>query len=144
AGLDFPFAHRRDRRYAGPTQQGIGMAQDNLSDDILFSSVRELGNRLRQGKLSPVALAQAYLDRLQKHGPKLGAVVTVTRELALEQARAADKEIRDGKYRGPLHGIPYGLKDLAATRGIPTTWGAEPFRKQMLDYDATVVRKLRQ
>src|SRR5262245_38455913 len=119
------------------------MAQDNLGDDILFSSIRELGNRLRQGKLSPVALAEAYLDRLQKHGPKLGAVATVTRELALEQARAADKEIRAGKYRGPLHGIPYGAKDLLATRGIPTTWGAEPFRKQVFDYDGTVIRKLR-
>src|SRR5215510_5392321 len=120
------------------------MAQDKLADDILYSSVRDLGNRLRTGKLSPVALAEAYLSRLDKLGPKLGAVVTVTRELALQEARAAEKEIKGGKYRGPLHGIPYGVKDLLATRGIPTTWGAEPFRKQVFDYDATVVRKLRE
>jgi aspartyl-tRNA(Asn)/glutamyl-tRNA(Gln) amidotransferase subunit A len=70
-------------------------------------------------------------------------VVTVTREPALKEARAAETEIRAGKIRGPLHGIPYGVKDLVATRGIPTTWGAEPFRKQVFDYDGTVVRKLR-
>jgi aspartyl-tRNA(Asn)/glutamyl-tRNA(Gln) amidotransferase subunit A len=119
------------------------MPQDTIGEDILYSSVRELGQRLRQRKLSPVALTEAYLDRLQKLGPRLNAVVTVTREPALKEARAADGEIRAGKFRGPLHGIPYGLKDLAATRGIPTTWGAEPFRKQVFDYDATIVRKLR-
>lgn len=114
-----------------------------IGDDVLYLSVRDLGQRLRQRKLSPIALTEAYLDRLQKHGPRLNAVVTVTRELALKEARAADEEIRAGKYRGPLHGVPYGLKDLAATRGIPTTWGAEPLRKQVFDYDATVVQKLR-
>ncbi len=119
------------------------MPQDTLGEDILYLSVRELGNRIRARKLSPVALAEAYLDRLQKLGPRLGAVVTITRELALREARAADEEIRAGNYRGPLHGVPYGRKDLAATRGIPTTWGAEPYRKQVFDYDATVVRKLR-
>src|SRR5207253_10442473 len=68
----------------------------------------------------------------------------ITRDLALREARVADEEIRAGKYRGPLHGVPYGVKDLAATAGIPTTWGAEPYRKQVFDYDATVVRKLRE
>jgi aspartyl-tRNA(Asn)/glutamyl-tRNA(Gln) amidotransferase subunit A len=118
------------------------MAQD-ISDDVLFLPLRELGNRLRTRKVSPVALTEAYLDRLQKLGPKLGAVVTVTRDLALKEARAADEEIRAGKYRGPLHGVPYGAKDLLATAGIPTTWGAEPYRKQVFDYDAAVVQKLR-
>lgn len=116
----------------------------NITEELLYSSVRDLGNALRQKKLSPVALTEAYLERLQRLGPKLGAVVTVTRELALQEAAQADKEIRAGKYRGPLHGIPYGIKDLAATRGIPTTWGAEPYRNQVFDYDATVVRKLRE
>src|SRR5262245_44016546 len=106
------------------------MAQDKLADDILYSSVRDIGNRIRTGKLSPVALSEAYLSRLDNLCPKLGAFVTVTRDLALQEARAAEKEIKAGKYRGPLHGIPYGVKDLLATRGIPTTWGAEPFRKQ--------------
>src|SRR5262245_32172300 len=119
------------------------MAQDKIPDDVLFASIRELGTRIRKGKLSPVALAEAYLDRLDKIGPKLGAVVTVTRELALKEARAAEDELRKGKDRGPLHGIPYGVKDLVATRGIATTWGAEPYRKQVFDYDGTVVRKLR-
>jgi aspartyl-tRNA(Asn)/glutamyl-tRNA(Gln) amidotransferase subunit A len=120
------------------------MAQPAITDDILFASVRDLGNRIRGGKLSPVALTEAYLERLEKLGPKLGAVVTVTKELAGAEARAADKEIRGGKYRGPLHGIPYGLKDLVATRGIPTTWGAAPYQKQVFDFDGTVVRKLRE
>jgi aspartyl-tRNA(Asn)/glutamyl-tRNA(Gln) amidotransferase subunit A len=114
-----------------------------VTEDILFAPVRKLASLIRTRRLSPVALTEAYLDRLDKLGPRLGAVVTVTRKLALEEARAADKEIRAGKYRGPLHGIPYGAKDLLATRGIPTTWGAEPYRKQVFDYDATVIKKLR-
>src|SRR5262249_40571888 len=93
-------------------------------------------------QISPVALAEAYLDRLEKIGRKLGAVVTITRDLALKQAKAAEQEIKAGKYRGPLHGIPYGVKDLLATNGIPTTWGAAPFKSQVFDHDATAVRKL--
>ena len=84
-----------------------------------------------------------YLDRLKKYGPKLNCVVTLTEELALAQAAQADKEIRAGKYRGPLHGIPWGGKDLFATKGILTTWGAGPFQNQVLDYDATIVERLR-
>jgi aspartyl-tRNA(Asn)/glutamyl-tRNA(Gln) amidotransferase subunit A len=88
-------------------------------------------------------LTEAYLERLELNGPKLGAVVTITRELALEEARRAEREISSGRYRGPLHGIPYGVKDLLATRGIPTTWGAAPYKDQVFDYDATVVKRLR-
>ena len=84
-----------------------------------------------------------YLERLKKHGPALNCVVTLTEELALAQAAQADKEIRAGRYRGPLHGIPWGAKDLFATKGIPTTWGAAPFQNQVFDYDATVVERLR-
>jgi Asp-tRNA(Asn)/Glu-tRNA(Gln) amidotransferase A subunit family amidase len=116
----------------------------SLDEATLYLSVRELGNGIRAGRLSPIALAEAYLERLQKIGPRLNAVVTVMRELGLQQARAAEREVKQGNYRGPLHGIPYGLKDLAATRGIATTWGAEPARKQVFDYDATVTRKLRE
>jgi aspartyl-tRNA(Asn)/glutamyl-tRNA(Gln) amidotransferase subunit A len=119
------------------------MAQETLSDDILFAPIREQAERLRTRRLSPVALTEAYLDRLQKIGPRLNAVVTLMRQSALKEARAADEQIRAGKYRGILHGIPYGAKDLLATNGVPTSWGAEPLRKQVFPYDATVIRKLR-
>lgn len=120
------------------------MPRADITEDILFAPVSELAELLRTQKLSSEALTGACLDRLDKVGPKLGAVVTVTRDLALEQARAADREIKAGRYRGPLHGVPYGAKDLLATKGIPTTWGAEPYRDQVFDHDATVVRKLRE
>ena len=113
-----------------------------LSDDILFYSVRELGSKIKAKKLSPVELTEGYLDRLKKYGAKLGAVATITRDLALKQAKEAEKEIAGGNYRGPLHGIPYGAKDLLATKGIRTTWGAPPFKDQIFDYDATVVHRL--
>jgi aspartyl-tRNA(Asn)/glutamyl-tRNA(Gln) amidotransferase subunit A len=114
-----------------------------IADDILFAPVRQLAESIRAGKLSPVELAEAYLDRLEKIGPKLGAVVTVMRELALGEARAAEREIKAGKYKGALHGVPYGVKDLLATRGAPTTWGAAPFKDQVFDFDAAIVKKLR-
>jgi len=113
-----------------------------IDDSILFASVKELGARIRSGKISPVDLTEAYLERLEGPGRRLGAVVTVTRDRALLQARKAEKEIRAGKIRSPLHGVPYGAKDLLATRGIPTTWGAPPYRDQVFDYDATVIRRL--
>lgn len=115
-----------------------------LSDDVLFSSVRQLGDAIRTRKLSPVDLTEAYLKRLETIGPKLNAVVTITRDLALAQARAAEKEIAAGKYRGPLHGIPYGAKDALSAKGIPTTWGTAPYRNQVFDYDATVIVRLRE
>lgn len=113
-----------------------------IGEDVLFSSVRELGEMIRTRKISCLELTEAYLERLETIGPKLGAVVTVTRELALSQAHRANQEILAGRYRGPLHGIPYGAKDLLATKGIPTTWGAEPYRGQVFDYDATVIGRL--
>ncbi|MEE8201564.1 MAG: amidase family protein, partial [Candidatus Acidoferrales bacterium] len=99
---------------------------------------------MRSGQLSPVDLTESYLDRLERLGPKLGAVITITKELALEQARQAERELNAGRYRGPLHGIPFGVKDLLATRGVKTTWGAPPYRDQVFDYDSTVVRRLRE
>ena len=108
-----------------------------------FRTIRELGADLRAGRVSPVALAETCLDRLETVGRKLNAVVTLTRERALEQARRAERELKAGHDRGPLHGIPYGAKDLLATSGgIPTTWGAAPFRDRCFDYDATVIRRL--
>lgn len=115
-----------------------------LGDDVLFLTVEELGPQIKAKKISPIELTESYLARLEKLGPKLGAVATLTRDLALEQARAAEKEIFSGKYRGPLHGIPYGSKDLLATRGIPTTWGAPPFKDQVFPFDGTVITKLRE
>src|SRR5438876_360588 len=120
------------------------MAKPDITEDTLFAPVSELAQLLKTQKLSSEALTRAYLGRLEKLGPKLGAVVTITRGRALAQARQADLEIQAGRYRGPLHGVPYGAKDLLATNGIPTTWGAAPFKSQVFDYDATVVRKLRQ
>jgi aspartyl-tRNA(Asn)/glutamyl-tRNA(Gln) amidotransferase subunit A len=113
-----------------------------VSDDLAFVTVVELGRLLRQRKVSATQLATYFLDRLERYGPRFNAVVTVTRERALAEAAQADREIRQGKWRGPLHGIPYGVKDLLATKGYPTTWGAEPYRGQHLDADATVVERL--
>jgi Asp-tRNA(Asn)/Glu-tRNA(Gln) amidotransferase A subunit family amidase len=96
--------------------------------------------RLRQ--VSPVELTRLYLQRCRKYNARLHCVVTFTEELALKQAQQAESEIVKGKYRGPLHGIPWGAKDLLATRGIPTTWGARPYENQVFDYDATVVQRL--
>ena len=115
-----------------------------IGEDVLYLPVTELSARLRSRRLSPVELTQAYLDRIAKLSPRLNAFETVTPEVALEQARAAEKEINAGRHRGPLHGVPYGAKDLLATRGIPASWGAAPCRGQVFDFDATVVRKLRE
>jgi len=115
----------------------------DVTDDILFASVREQGRLIRAQQLSPIALTEAYLERLEKLGPKYNAVVTITRDLARQEAKAAEAELKAGKDRGPLHGIPYGVKDLAATKGYPTTWGAEPFKDRIIEADATIVTKLR-
>jgi aspartyl-tRNA(Asn)/glutamyl-tRNA(Gln) amidotransferase subunit A len=115
-----------------------------VAEETLYMTVAELGPQIKEKKLSPVELTRAYLDRLEKYGPKLGAVATLMAETALAEAQKAEQEIQKGDYRGPLHGIPYGAKDLLATKGVPTTWGAPPFKNQMFDYDATVIRKLRE
>ena len=112
-------------------------------DDLAFTTVPELAELIRTRKVSPVELTRMYVARLKKYGPKLNCVVTLTEDLALKQAAEAEREIKAGKYRGPLHGIPWGAKDLFATKGIRTTWGAEPYRDQMIDYDATVIKRLR-
>ena len=115
-----------------------------LPPDILYSSLQELSGKIRARKLSPIELTEAYLNRLDQLGRQLGTIATIVREQAMEEARTAEKEIAAGRWRGPLHGIPYGAKDLLATRAIPTTWGAPPFKDQVFDYDATVVGKLRE
>ncbi|HLJ85585.1 MAG TPA: amidase [Candidatus Angelobacter sp.] len=113
-----------------------------LGNDILFLSVTELAKRIRQKEISPVQLTESYLERSRTVGSRLNAYATLTPDLAMQQAQAAEKEIAAGKYRGPLHGIPYAAKDLLAVKGFPTTWGARPYKDQAFNYDATVIRKL--
>ena len=111
-------------------------------DDLAFLPVTELSELLRTRRVSSVQLTEMYLARLRKFDPVLKCVISLTEERALRQARAADSEIARGRYRGPLHGIPWGAKDLLAVRGYKTTWGAGPFREQVIDADATVVERL--
>src|SRR5438132_1695643 len=108
-----------------------------------YATIDELGAMLRNQQTTSVALTQFYLERLERLGPKLNAVVTITRDRAMDEARRADADLAAGNHRNrPLLGIPYGVKDLLATKGIATTWGAEPFRNQVFDYDATLIARL--
>jgi Asp-tRNA(Asn)/Glu-tRNA(Gln) amidotransferase A subunit family amidase len=116
---------------------------ENL-DQLAFYSVRELGELLKTRQITSEKLTRFYLERLKKYGPKLECVVTLTEELALAQAKQADAEIAAGHYRGPLHGVPYGAKDLLATKDIRTTWGAAPYTNQVFKDDATVIKRLEQ
>jgi len=109
---------------------------------LAYYSVGELSELIRKRKISSLDLTKFFLSRLKKHGPSLECVITLTEELALQQAAAADREIAEGKYRGILHGIPYGIKDLFSVKNYKTTWGAEPYRDQIIDCNATVVQKL--
>ena len=111
-------------------------------DEVAFMSVADLGVLIKSGALTSVRLTKIYLDRLRKYDDTLHAVIGITEALALKQAAQADEEIRQGKYRGPLHGIPYGIKDLFSVPGYKTTWGAEPYRDQVLTDKAFVVQKM--
>jgi aspartyl-tRNA(Asn)/glutamyl-tRNA(Gln) amidotransferase subunit A len=111
--------------------------------DVRFSGAVELGRMIRDRKVSSTDLAKLYLDSLDSHGRRLNAVAELTRDLAMEQARRADDELRGGAIRSPLHGVPWGAKDLLATKGIPTRWGSPAHADQVFDYDATVVERLR-
>ncbi len=112
--------------------------------DIAFAPVTYLSNWIRQGRLTSERLTGLYLDRLERFDPQLRCVITLMRDSALSQAREADSEIGAGRYRGPLHGIPWGAKDLLDTAGVPTTFGAEPFRNRVPLTDAVVVQRLRE
>jgi len=113
-------------------------------EDLAFYSVAQLGALIRSRLLTSVELTRFCLELLQRLGPTLECVVTLTEELALAQAEQADAELAAGKYRGPLHGIPYGAKDLLATKGIKTTWGSAIFKEQVIDEDAVVITRLRE
>jgi len=113
-----------------------------LSENILYLSAGELAKKIEARAISPVELTESYLARAEKFGPKLNAFATLTPDLALEQAHAAEREIKAGRYRGPLHGIPYAAKDLLAVKGYPTTWGVKPFAKQVFDENAAAIEHL--
>ena len=130
---------QRDRFTRSDANPGPLPAND---EDIAFASVTRLSRWIETRKLSSQRLTNLYVARLQRFNPKLRCVITVTRELAIAQAKQADEEIAAGKYRGPLHGIPWGTKDLLDTAGIPTTYGAEPFRNRVPAEDAAVVKRL--
>ncbi len=116
-------------------------APENL-EDLAFASVSTLARLIKSRKITSMQLTKMYLERLKKYGPLLECVVTLTEDLAWRQARRADEEMAVGQYRGPLHGIPWGAKDILAVKGYKTTWGAMPYRHQVIDLDATVVKKL--
>jgi Asp-tRNA(Asn)/Glu-tRNA(Gln) amidotransferase A subunit family amidase len=129
----------RDRFIRSKTDPGPLPTKD---EDIAFASVTQLSRWIEQRKLTSERLTHLYLARLEQFNPKLRCVITLTRDLALEQAKKADAEIAAGKYRGPLHGIPWGGKDLLDTAGIPTTYGAECFRNRVPTKNAAVVQRL--
>jgi Asp-tRNA(Asn)/Glu-tRNA(Gln) amidotransferase A subunit family amidase len=136
-GMTLP-DERRGLRYVPP--EGVTRPAD--LDDVAHWPVTHLAELVRTRQVLPSELTEMYLARLQRYNSQLLAVVTLTADRARAQAARLDAELRAGNYRGPLHGIPWGAKDLLATRGYATTWGATPYREQMLDYDATVVERL--
>ena len=136
-GMSFPTEHQALVQGDAPPPP----ARDDR-DRLAFATVTQLAQLIQSRQISSLELTQLYLDRLGRYDSDLHCVVTLTEELALAQARHADEEIAAGRYRGPLHGIPWGAKDLLATKGIPTTWGAEPYQEQVPDHDAAVVQRL--
>jgi Asp-tRNA(Asn)/Glu-tRNA(Gln) amidotransferase A subunit family amidase len=127
---------------AAPTPARDGNAPALADQDLAFLTVAEMASRLRTKRISSTELTKLYLDRLHRFDPTLLCVITFTDDLAMEQARKADQDLAAGRGRGPLHGIPWGVKDLFAARGYRTTWGAKPFEDQMIDEDSAVVARL--
>jgi Asp-tRNA(Asn)/Glu-tRNA(Gln) amidotransferase A subunit family amidase len=130
----------RDRFVRSQTDPGPLPSSDA---DIAFAPLWQLSRWIETRKLTSLRLTNIYLDRLQRFDPKLRCVITLTHGIALEQAKSADAEMAAGKYRGPLHGVPFGVKDLLDTAGIATTWGAEPYRNRVPTTDSAVVKRLR-
>lgn len=131
----------KDRKPLKMTEAS-GIQVPSNFEDLAFYPVTELAQLIKSRKITSTELTQLYIERLKKYGPRLECVITLTEELALAQAKRADKEIASGRYRGPLHGIPWGAKDLLSTKGIKTTWGAMPYKDRIIDVDATVVKRL--
>jgi Asp-tRNA(Asn)/Glu-tRNA(Gln) amidotransferase A subunit family amidase len=137
-GRKFPEARHR----AMVRSKVAPRASSDDTEEFAFLPVTELSELVRRRRVTSLQLTQMYLARLKRYDPVLKCVITLTEDRAFEQAHAADAELRRGKYRGPLHGIPWGAKDLLAVRGYKTTWGAGPYRDQVIDADATVVQRL--
>ncbi len=128
----------------GPSRRSdvkISSVPSNL-EEVAFWPLTDLAKLVETRQVTSLQLTQMYLERLKRYGPKLECVISITAELALQQARRADEEIGAGRYRGPLHGIPWGAKDLLTVKGYRTTWGAKPYEEQVLDGEATVVTRL--
>ncbi|MBU8922851.1 MAG: hypothetical protein KOO63_13625, partial [Bacteroidales bacterium] len=136
-GVEMP---KEGQGYSLVPLTGTDLPED--SDRMAFYSICQLAGLLRAGRITSVELTRFYIERLKKYGPDLECVITLTEDLAMRQAERADAEMADGRYRGLLHGIPYGVKDLFSVPGHPTTWGAEPYRKQVIEETATVVQRL--
>jgi len=130
-------------RSRGVTRQVPAVTRPRTDDALAFLPVTHLAALLQTRQVTSVELTEIYLARLARYDPQLRCVVSLTPDLARAQAREADAEIAAGRYRGPLHGVPFGLKDLFAVRGTKTTWGASPYRDQAIDVDATVYTRLR-
>jgi Asp-tRNA(Asn)/Glu-tRNA(Gln) amidotransferase A subunit family amidase len=130
---------QQDRFVRSKSDPGSLPAKD---EDIAYAPLTKLSRWIEMRQITSERLTHIYLDRLERFNPKLRCAITITRELALKQAKQADQEIAQGKYRGPLHGIPWGGKDLLDTAGIPTTYGAEPYRNRIPSEDAAVVKRL--
>lgn len=126
------------------TRPPLSLKRPANLEDVAFWPVASLAALIQRRLVTSTELTQMYLARLKRYQPTLNFYVTLTEELALKQAADADREIKAGKYRGPLHGLPWGAKDLFATKGIKTTWGGEPYVDQVIDYDATIVDRLRE
>ncbi len=116
---------------------------DNKAE-LAFYSIADLSMLIKNKKISSVELTRFFIDRIKQHADSLQCVISITESLALEQAKSADSEIAAGKYRGPLHGIPYGLKDLFSVKGTKTTWGATPYKDQVIEEDAYVYNRLKE
>jgi Asp-tRNA(Asn)/Glu-tRNA(Gln) amidotransferase A subunit family amidase len=136
-GMTFPAGKARFQA----SRPGKLPAWKNI-EDLAFWPATHLGQLIRTKKITSAQLTAMYLERLKKHSPALLCTITLTEELAIEQAKQADTDLRRGKYHGPLHGLPYGAKDLFAVKGYKTTWGAEPYKEQSFDYNATVIERL--
>jgi Asp-tRNA(Asn)/Glu-tRNA(Gln) amidotransferase A subunit family amidase len=127
-----------------PTIDDKPIPRPKSDEDLAFLPVAQLAPLIKSQKLSPVELTRIYLHRLKSIGPQLNCVVSLLEESALEEAKRAENEIKNGQYLGPLHGIPWGAKDLFATKGTATTWGAMPYKDQVIDDEATVITRLRE
>ena len=119
-----------------------GIERPDLLSDLAFYTIPQLAALIKNKKVSCLELTELFLDRLKKYSPKLECTITITEELALTRAKQLDAELAEGHYRGILHGIPYGVKDLMAVSGYPTTWGSEPYKTQYIEETATVVKRL--